>query len=289
MVLSALGLMKGRMGYLAPEVMQQEPADQRADVFSTGVVLWECLTGRRLFKGKTDEEVITAVLTREVPPPQTLEPGVPEALGAAVLRALARKPADRFQTAAELEQALLASLAGTTPRVMSQALAKLVSQFVPIATPQQLAELPRPEEPAEQDEPIDIQDAASAPSGGEEPANWSMFNESFEKPLMADGEEQPGATTVMAAPPTQLLQSPPLDPGTAIPTLPRARLNARADPTQDLPPTAVHVELDPETAPGVDVEVEAPAATGFLPDTGEGPLVTPTPWDDVKVTSSSGL
>ncbi len=283
MVLSALGLMKGRMGYLAPEVMQQDPSDQRADVFSAGVVLWECLTGRRLFKGKTDEEVITAVLTREVPPPQSLETSIPEALGAAVLTAVARKPSDRFQTAAEFEQALLLALAGTTPRAMSQALSKLLIQFVPVQTAEQLAALPRPEEPTALADALDLHEASLDEPATPEPANWSMFNESFEKPLSSEEDLPPGAATSVIAVPSVELVSPPAT--TVLPPAPTARNRVlEDDPMEDLPSTAVAVAEDPETSPGDPSQLSNPPPPPLIDD----PLITPTPWDDVKVTSSSG-
>ena len=89
----------------------------------------------------------------------------------------------------------LPALAGTTPRAMSQALSKLLTQFVPVQTTEQLAALPRPEEPTALADALDINDASLDEPATPEPANWSMFNESFEKPLTSEEDLPPGAAT----------------------------------------------------------------------------------------------
>jgi serine/threonine-protein kinase len=100
------GSMKGKLAYMAPEQTQAEDVDRRADVFSVGVVLWEGLAQRRLFKRRSDAEVLRALLTEPIPLLDEVEPGMPPALVACVARALARDPARRFQTAAALADAI---------------------------------------------------------------------------------------------------------------------------------------------------------------------------------------
>jgi hypothetical protein len=100
------GTMKGKYAYMAPEQTDGDNVDHRSDIFACGIVLHEVLTGRRLFKGQNDVQTIERVRRCEVPPPSLQNPAVPPALDAAVLRALARNPNDRWQSAAEMADAL---------------------------------------------------------------------------------------------------------------------------------------------------------------------------------------
>jgi len=98
---------RGKPGYGSPEQVRGEALDARADVFSLGVVLWEALTGRRLFDGDSEEEIRSAVESQDIVPPSLLNFfDVPEALSEVVMRALDRDPERRFQSAEELRQAL---------------------------------------------------------------------------------------------------------------------------------------------------------------------------------------
>jgi hypothetical protein len=100
------GTMKGKYAYMAPEQTDGDNIDHRSDIFACGIVLHEVLTGRRLFKGQNDVQTIERVRRCEVPLPSLQNPAVPPALDAAVLRALARDPNDRWQSAAEMADAL---------------------------------------------------------------------------------------------------------------------------------------------------------------------------------------
>lgn len=100
------GLVKGKLGYMSIEALTGKPLDGRADVFSTGVVAWELLTGRRLFTGANEMEIVQRVRTGVVQPPSSLNPACPPTLDAIVLQALARVRDDRWSTAAALRNAL---------------------------------------------------------------------------------------------------------------------------------------------------------------------------------------
>ncbi|WP_170319239.1 serine/threonine-protein kinase [Polyangium spumosum] len=100
------GLVKGKMGYIAPEHLRGQPLDARGDVYALGVVLFEMLTGRPLFRRGGDEEMIRQALDAEIPPLTSLRPDCPATLEAVVRRALAQDPRDRFESAAAMEQAL---------------------------------------------------------------------------------------------------------------------------------------------------------------------------------------
>src|SRR5688572_15358661 len=94
--------LKGKLAYMAPEHLAREPLDRRADVYAAGIVLWELLTGERLFQADDEISTFRRALDAKVVPPSSLQPDVPPELDAAVLRALAKKPEARYQTAREL-------------------------------------------------------------------------------------------------------------------------------------------------------------------------------------------
>jgi serine/threonine protein kinase len=107
------GAFKGKLSYMAPERIRREPIDGRSDLFSLGVVLWEMLAGRRLFRGNADVDTLQNVLEAEVPRPSSLRPDVSPELDAIAMRALERDPAKRYPTgqamAEELEEVLHAT------------------------------------------------------------------------------------------------------------------------------------------------------------------------------------
>lgn len=100
------GTLKGTPAYIAPELLRGESADRRADVWSVGVVLYEMLTGARLFKRQNDIETIQAVERSPIIPPSEILSAIPKELDAIVLKALARDRNQRFSTARELSLAL---------------------------------------------------------------------------------------------------------------------------------------------------------------------------------------
>jgi serine/threonine protein kinase len=103
---SVPGVFKGKYGYCAPEQLDGGRIDRRTDVFCLGIVLWECLTGARLFDVGTDVETIDAVRSRRIERPGTLRPEVPRRLEEIVMRALAREPVQRYQSAHEMSEEL---------------------------------------------------------------------------------------------------------------------------------------------------------------------------------------
>jgi eukaryotic-like serine/threonine-protein kinase len=126
---SVPGVFKGAYGHCAPEQLEGGRVDRRTDVFCLGIVLWECLTGGRLFDGATDVETIGAVRSGAIEPPSLLRPDVPPALEHIVLRALARDPARRYQSvhemSEELDRFLLASCSRPTTKTVGQWLESL--------------------------------------------------------------------------------------------------------------------------------------------------------------------
>jgi len=98
---------RGKLSYAAPEQLtRKHEVDHRADVWALGVVAWEVLSGRRLFRGDDERETIFNVLEREIPSLRSLAPGVSEAVSQAVARCLERDPSARMSSAAELAAVL---------------------------------------------------------------------------------------------------------------------------------------------------------------------------------------
>jgi hypothetical protein len=104
------GQVKGKFAYMAPEQLRGERVDRRADVYSAAVVLWEALTGERLFRGENEGHTVERVLFGSLSPPSAFRPDVPEALDAVVMRGLSRERSDRFGTAKEMAIALAAAV-----------------------------------------------------------------------------------------------------------------------------------------------------------------------------------
>src|SRR6185436_8054348 len=100
------GTLKGKFAYMAPEQTQGADVDRRIDIFATGIVLHEILTGRRLFKGENDLQTVEKVRVCDVPPPSLQNPLCPPELDVIVLKALAKHRDDRFQSASEMADAL---------------------------------------------------------------------------------------------------------------------------------------------------------------------------------------
>jgi len=103
---TSIGMVKGTSGYMSPEQIRGEPLDPRSDIFALGVVMHECLTGLRLFHGKTAEEGMMAALREEVQPPSRWNKEVGPELDAVVLKALQRDREKRFSTALEFARAI---------------------------------------------------------------------------------------------------------------------------------------------------------------------------------------
>jgi serine/threonine protein kinase len=96
----------GTANYMAPERILQLPLDPRSDLFSLGVILYEMATGRLPFAGAAPSDTVTNVLDREPEPLTTLAPDRPAALEHVVMRLLAKRAADRYQSAEHLAEAL---------------------------------------------------------------------------------------------------------------------------------------------------------------------------------------
>lgn len=99
-------VIKGKMAYLSPELTHGTDATPQSDIYALGVTLWQALTGKKLFEGENNAEIFMAARKAEVPPVSQLRPDLPIGLTASIERALARDPANRWQTAADMRASL---------------------------------------------------------------------------------------------------------------------------------------------------------------------------------------
>lgn len=102
MHLTREGQIKGKVAYMSPEQLRAKPLDRRADVYAAGVVLWETLTGRKLFQAEDDVSSVVMALDGVKVTPSSINPALPKELDEVVMRALAPDPAQRYATAREM-------------------------------------------------------------------------------------------------------------------------------------------------------------------------------------------
>jgi serine/threonine-protein kinase len=118
--LTQVGAIMGTPAYMSPEQISGQPVDQRADIYSAGVVLFQLLTGERPFEGSMSA-IMQKALNVAPPRPSDISVTAPVALDAVVLRAMAKRPDDRFPTAAAFRQAMEDALAAPQPHAAAGA------------------------------------------------------------------------------------------------------------------------------------------------------------------------
>jgi len=116
---TGVGVVLGTVGYMSPEQVRGDPADQRSDIFAFGSVLYEMLSGRRPFSGETAPEVMTAILKAD--PPELANPDVPAGLERVLRRCIEKRPEERFQSARDVGFALEALSGSSSPALAASA------------------------------------------------------------------------------------------------------------------------------------------------------------------------
>jgi eukaryotic-like serine/threonine-protein kinase len=124
---TAEGTIKGKFSYMSPEQATDAGVDRRSDVFTLGVVLWEMLTGRRLFAADSPARAILAVIELDAEPASRIRPEVGDLLSQIAERCLAKKPEDRYATALDLAEALRDALRSAGSPVDETDLAAVVA------------------------------------------------------------------------------------------------------------------------------------------------------------------
>jgi serine/threonine protein kinase len=123
------GVLKGKFEYMSPEQAMGLDIDRRSDIFSCGIILYECLTGRRLFKTESDVKTLETIKACDLDPPSALNPSIPARLDDIVMRALARRREDRYQEARELQNDLLEFLYPATPDLTRQSFSHFLQEL----------------------------------------------------------------------------------------------------------------------------------------------------------------
>lgn len=108
------GTFMGTLPYMSPEQALAKPVDGRSDIYSLGVVLYQLTTGKLPFDIKTPTDAVLKHMNEVPPEPRQIQPGLPAAVEAVIVKALAKQPDDRFQTAEELAQAIRQAMGGLT-------------------------------------------------------------------------------------------------------------------------------------------------------------------------------
>ena len=123
------GILKGKFEYMSPEQTRGKAVTGLSDVFSSGIILWEMLTGRRMFKTDSDLATLEKIKAGGYPPPSVLNPHISARLDALVMKALSLDEADRYPNAVAFQNALASYLAPNTPSVIKRSLADFLHEL----------------------------------------------------------------------------------------------------------------------------------------------------------------
>ncbi|UJR79870.1 serine/threonine-protein kinase [Sandaracinus amylolyticus] len=225
------GVIKGKYYYMSPEQAWGDPMDHRSDIFSTGVVLYELLTGRMLYQEDNVPLLLDKVRKVEVAPPETRRRSIPKALSDIVMKALSKEPQDRYQSAQEMAQALTQFLYQSSPTFTAARLAELMGTLFPNEVQRHSAIMKLPS--VEESLPPEAQSKSVLFELGEEEDEDATRND------------------VLPFRRAQRVTKPAEEPGR--PTLrPPRRRNVEGEPTRAASPRAAGGGSDQVTAPLVD-------------------------------------
>ena len=279
---TASGAVIGTPAYMSPEQGMGQPVDYRCDIYSLGVVLYELVTGRVPYEAETPLAVLMKHVNDPLPLPRQIKPDLPEAVERVILKAMAKAPDHRFQSAQQMVDTLAAAVAGrpaqiaTPPSAVTAAtVARSVSETPPpvVETPQPMQATPQPQ--VRQATPAPLVRAASPqvaePSAPPEPAAqvrkrrpWLLIagvaalllivlaGSAFLVWSLIDGEPTP---TPVAA-----VESPPAGTGPGEPTEPAQPTQSPSGQVEATPPTDVD---EPADAPSTVVPAQTQYASGW--------------------------
>ena len=262
--LTGTGAALGTPHYMSPEQIRAQHMDRRSDIYSFGALLFKGLTGRFVFRGEPIQVAMMHVEATPAPPSSLVEwMDVPPELDAIVLRCLAKRPADRFQTMEELElalQTLLRRAPGTT--IISEMPAGLTTDTTLAAgLPISPADSTRARSPAESSQLRTVADSTSAPI--EHPPATLQQRRLSRRPALLAGLAVAVAIAITAVILTR-------DPTVAPPVV--ATLHPPIATLAAPEPTPTPIVAAPEPTPAPQPALPAPATTPDPP-----PVVTPTP------------
>jgi len=211
--LTQTGMILGTPSYMSPEQFMGQPLDGRSDLFSCGVILYQLLTGEKPFTGESTTTIMYKVLREEPVPPSELNLSLEPALDAVVKKALAKAPAQRFQSGREFAQALEAAVAG--PHTMpSPATAVTAAIPAPVAAP--AAAPVAPAAPARASMPAGLWAAVAAGVAALAAGAYVVLAPSRNVPPAQTAQAPAAATQVPAAAPVAAAPAPAAEPGTMV-------------------------------------------------------------------------
>src|ERR1039458_1807443 len=141
--MTVTGTTLGSLNYMSPEQVRGESVDQRSDLYSMGVSLYEMVTGQLPFRGHSNYSVMSAHLQEPPPPPITVRPDLPKGLNDIILMAMAKEPQNRFQSAEAFANALKSVMPNVMPNVTPNVAASAARPAMP-ATPIPTVRMPAP-------------------------------------------------------------------------------------------------------------------------------------------------
>jgi eukaryotic-like serine/threonine-protein kinase len=126
---TSAGVMKGKLAYMSPEQARSGDVDRRADIFSVGVLLWEGVTGQRMWGGETSSKIAERLLAGDIPDIRKVVPDIPDGLARICERALALDVDDRYPTALEMHDALASYVETSGVRITADELGHRVEKI----------------------------------------------------------------------------------------------------------------------------------------------------------------
>ncbi|MCC7534871.1 MAG: serine/threonine protein kinase, partial [Deltaproteobacteria bacterium] len=253
------GVLKGKFGYMSPEQVRGLPIDHRSDVFAAGTCLHEMLTGERLFAGESDFSTLEKVRNAEVPPPSRWVPDLPPALEQICMRALSRNAEQRWQTAADMHEAVVRFLSSQPSGFGATEL----SRWMKSAFAAELAaERQRNEQYARLGRPASVGASAPAPSAPEPGRAMSLLGPSAPSPAGAMAAPAPQAPKM--APARSLIADPPAPARSLIADPPAPARSLMADPPPPAAPRAPRPAAPTPMASPPRPQAPAPLAPAAL-------------------------
>ena len=256
------GVVKGKVSYMSPEQCLGDSVDRRTDVFALGVVLYELLTRRRLFRDKSDLLVMQRITTEVLAPPSSINPAVEPGLDAIVMKSLARPLEERFQTASELAEALDAWLSTVKRPANEMAMAQWFTDHCPELAPTTTltavteATVSMPFAPP--DGPTSATPSFSVRGGRREAERLvGQIADATDRVPAAPAAIGGAEATTITAPP----QFDPIDPA----AVPRPALVAVSAPSLSLPPTPSLTSSPSSPSSSSSSAAAAPAGEGVMP------------------------
>jgi hypothetical protein len=181
-----VGVLRGKLSYMSPEQCLGKPLDARSDVFSAGVVLWELLAQRRLFRRSSEQNTIEAVLSAPIPPIKKYRHGVPMELDAIARRAMERSVDSRYQSAGEMAKDIRRCLLNLDAAVDNHAIGEFMRMLFKGQT---LKTQPAPaREPTREEMPGFLRDLddETSPSGAGAGMAGKLVDLGEDEPYLAD-------------------------------------------------------------------------------------------------------